>query len=403
MSYAFLQNIIRSPKPLDPEWTWHAITRDMPRGTDWIRTNWPLKPLRPLVIRAKMKQDHVLGISAHYDVSNDFYKLFLDKRYMFYSCADFHRPDDTIEEAQQHKADFILRLIDPKPGQKILELGCGWGSMLRRIDEAHGRQGKPVRPHALARAGGLQRRAQRLQSRLRQLHHPRVSRRGVRRDLLDRRLGACAAERDPAAAGEALPRAQARRPARAALHLRVNDDLHRHRWPARRSTSRGRWASSYRFHAKAHEDAGFRTTHRSMHDYRPTLRAWFDNLVATQRGSAASSCRRADYNRYLTFFPASWRYFNDNYGVVIRWVLEKPAIRAPGFAGDAYSGCHGHCSEWPCLDPGASMPTPGRGHGAQKTWVHRRRRYHWMRRKSPPAEPAAFIHGKFAYFTATSL
>ncbi|MBA3483186.1 MAG: class I SAM-dependent methyltransferase, partial [Pirellulales bacterium] len=89
VSYAFLQNIIRSPTPLDAEWTWNAVTKDMPRGTDWIRTTWPLKPLRPLVIRAKMKQDHVLGISAHYDVSNDFYKLFLDKKYMFYSCADF--------------------------------------------------------------------------------------------------------------------------------------------------------------------------------------------------------------------------------------------------------------------------------------------------------------------------
>ena len=46
VSYAFLQNIIRSPTPLDPEWTWHVVTRDMPHGTDWIRAQWPLKPLR---------------------------------------------------------------------------------------------------------------------------------------------------------------------------------------------------------------------------------------------------------------------------------------------------------------------------------------------------------------------
>src|SRR5690349_21575078 len=117
VSYAFLQNLIRSPRPLDPEKTWHAITREMPLGTDWIRTGWPIKPLRPLVIRAKMKQDHVLGISAHYDVSNDFYKLWLDKKYMFYTCADFHSPTDTLEQAQQNKADFILKLIDPQPGE----------------------------------------------------------------------------------------------------------------------------------------------------------------------------------------------------------------------------------------------------------------------------------------------
>ena len=138
ISYAFLQHSIRSPQPLDPEWTWHAITREMPRGTDWIRTGWPLKPLRKLVIHAKMKQDHVLGISAHYDVSNDFYKLWLDRKYMFYTCADFHTPQDTIEDAQQHKADFILKLIDPQPGDKIMELGCGWGPMLKRIYEATG-------------------------------------------------------------------------------------------------------------------------------------------------------------------------------------------------------------------------------------------------------------------------
>ena len=46
VSYAFLQNIIRSPTPLDPEWTWHNITKDMPPGTNWVRAHWPLKPLR---------------------------------------------------------------------------------------------------------------------------------------------------------------------------------------------------------------------------------------------------------------------------------------------------------------------------------------------------------------------
>jgi cyclopropane-fatty-acyl-phospholipid synthase len=61
-----------------------------------------------------------------------------------------------------------------------------------------------------------------------------------------------------------------------------------------------------------------------MHDYRPTLRAWFDRLVA-HREEALRLVPVRVYNRYLTFFPTSWRYFNDHYGVVIRWVLEKPA------------------------------------------------------------------------------
>ncbi len=65
-----------------------------------------------------MKQDHIFGISAHYDVSNEFYELFLDKKYMFYSCADFPTGRETLEEAQTIKANFILNLLQPKAGEK---------------------------------------------------------------------------------------------------------------------------------------------------------------------------------------------------------------------------------------------------------------------------------------------
>jgi cyclopropane-fatty-acyl-phospholipid synthase len=53
------------------------------------------------------------------------------------------------------------------------------------------------------------------------------------------------------------------------------------------------------------------------------LRAWFDRLAAN-RDEALKLVDVQTYNRYLTFFPASWRYFNDNWGMVTRWVLEKP-------------------------------------------------------------------------------
>jgi cyclopropane-fatty-acyl-phospholipid synthase len=86
----------------------------------------------------------------------------------------------------------------------------------------------------------------------------------------------------------------------------------------------GSMGSSYRFHARAWEDAGFRIAHRSIHDYRPTLRAWFDRLVE-HRDEALKLVSVRTFNRYLTFFPVSWRYFNDNMGAVTRWILEKPA------------------------------------------------------------------------------
>lgn len=322
VSYAFLQHLIRSPKPLDPEWAWRAVTRDMPRGTDWIRMSWPLKPLRPLVIRAKMKQDHVLGISAHYDVSNEFYELFLDKRYMFYSCADFHSPDDTLEEAQQHKADYILRLIDPKPGQKILELGCGWGPMLKRIYEETG-----DKENLSGLTLSKEQAAYNEQKNGFKVEFGNFITRQYPAEEYDTiySIGAWEHVRENETLQLLKKLYSALKPGgRLVKHFfcRANDGVIA---PATCSQIYfpGSMGASYRFHARAWEDAGFRITHRSIHDYRPTLRAWFDNLVA-KKDEALKLVDVQTFNRYLTFFPTSWRYFNDNYGMVTRWVLEKP-------------------------------------------------------------------------------
>jgi len=82
--------------------------------------------------------------------------------------------------------------------------------------------------------------------------------------------------------------------------------------------------SSFRYHLRAHETAGFRVRHVSVHDYRPTLRAWFDNL-ARYRNRAVELVGVKTYNRYLVFFPASWQYFDRMTGFVVRLVLEKGA------------------------------------------------------------------------------
>jgi cyclopropane-fatty-acyl-phospholipid synthase len=321
--YAFVQSLIRSPKPLDPEYAWHAVTRDMPPGTDWIRTTWPIAPLRPLVIRAKMKQDHVLGISAHYDVSNDFYKLFLDKKYMFYSCADFRTPGDSLEQAQQNKADFILNLIDPKPGEKILELGCGWGSMLRRIHEHTG-----DRENLYGITLSREQKAYNDQHNHFNVEFDNFITRDYQAEQFDKiySVGAWEHVRQNEIPGLLRKLYLALKPGgRMVKHffLRVNDKIIA---PAAVSQLYfpGSMGSSYRFHARAWEDAGFRVAHRSLHDYRPTLRAWFDRLVQ-HRDEALKRVDVRTYNRYLSFFPVSWRYFNDNWGVVTRWILEKPA------------------------------------------------------------------------------
>jgi cyclopropane-fatty-acyl-phospholipid synthase len=68
------------------------------------------------------------NVAHHYDIGNDFYRLFLD-RGMQYSCAYFTSDDNTLEEAQQNKLRLIASKLDLKPGQKVLDIGCGWGDM----------------------------------------------------------------------------------------------------------------------------------------------------------------------------------------------------------------------------------------------------------------------------------
>ena len=69
------------------------------------------------------------AISFHYDVSNDFYKLWLDED-MVYSCAYFEARDDSLEQAQRHKLDHACRKLRLKPGERFLDIGCGWGAMV---------------------------------------------------------------------------------------------------------------------------------------------------------------------------------------------------------------------------------------------------------------------------------
>ena len=68
-------------------------------------------------------------INAHYDISNDFYKLFLDPT-MTYSCAYFKKETDSLEMAQVQKYEHVCRKLQLHPGETLLDIGCGWGGML---------------------------------------------------------------------------------------------------------------------------------------------------------------------------------------------------------------------------------------------------------------------------------
>jgi cyclopropane-fatty-acyl-phospholipid synthase len=77
------------------------------------------------------------AISHHYDVSNEFYRLVLGPS-LTYSCAVFHEPDDTLEEAQANKYELICRKLGLEPGMRLLDVGCGWGGMAMHAAARHG-------------------------------------------------------------------------------------------------------------------------------------------------------------------------------------------------------------------------------------------------------------------------
>ncbi len=83
------------------------------------------------------RQDDKQAIGYHYDVSNEFYALWLDPR-MVYSCAYFRSDDDTLEQAQLQKLDHICTKLRLKPGEKFLDIGCGWGALVMRAAEKYG-------------------------------------------------------------------------------------------------------------------------------------------------------------------------------------------------------------------------------------------------------------------------
>ena len=69
------------------------------------------------------------AVTFHYDVSNDFYALWLDQR-MVYSCAYFHSTTDDLDTAQEQKLDYICRKLRLTSGQRLLDIGCGWGGLV---------------------------------------------------------------------------------------------------------------------------------------------------------------------------------------------------------------------------------------------------------------------------------
>jgi cyclopropane-fatty-acyl-phospholipid synthase len=96
----------------------------------------PASELRPSGRRHSRERD-ARAVRHHYDVSNEFFALFLDSS-LTYSCALFSRGAQTLEEAQDAKRELVCQKLALKEGERILDVGCGWGSFVMHAASQHG-------------------------------------------------------------------------------------------------------------------------------------------------------------------------------------------------------------------------------------------------------------------------
>jgi cyclopropane-fatty-acyl-phospholipid synthase len=311
-----------SEKPVDPETVWRLFTRRYPRFLQFVVDNYPPAARRARLIDQLMHQSHAGGIEYHYDLSNEFYRLFLDKRFMFYSCADFNTPGDTLEQAQLNKANHILSLIDPKPGEAILELGSGWGSMLRHIHDHTGDKAN-LSGYTLSRE---QKRYVEENFGFNVMLDDFVTT-DLGRERYDKIYSIGAMEH--VRPDELLPLARkihaALKPGGRAVHHFFSLNGHDPKATSMVTAQLffpGSILALHDQHLAVAREAGFNVTHDSKHDYRPTLRAWFERLVAN-RDKAHALVGVQQTNKYLAFFSTSWAFFNLEQATLHRLVLEK--------------------------------------------------------------------------------
>ncbi|HZN34743.1 MAG TPA: cyclopropane mycolic acid synthase family methyltransferase [Pirellulaceae bacterium] len=275
-------------------------------------------------------------VQAHYDLSNDFFELFLD-RSLTYSCAYFERDDMSLEEAQRAKIDLALGKCDLQPGQRLLDIGCGWGSAVARAAEKHG-----------ASCVGLTLSRRQFEYALRRLRHleglAQVRLQGWEEfdEPVDRIVSIGAFEhfrheRYP----EFFARCYRLLPAGAPMLLHsivypedevfgqpgmalTYDDVLFLKFIAKRifpggQLTRGSVVCRYA------EAAGFRVTrqHSLQPHYARTLEAWADNLAAS-RERAIELTSEETYDTYRHYLTGCAHYFRSGKIDVVQFTLRKP-------------------------------------------------------------------------------
>jgi cyclopropane-fatty-acyl-phospholipid synthase len=111
-----------------------CVCQSSPRVRNWA---WRLRSKWFDWAQANTRRGSSRNIRRHYDLSNDFYRLWLDEQ-MVYTCAYFPTPDVSLEEAQEAKMDLVCRKLCLRPGETVVEVGCGWGALAFYMTQHYG-------------------------------------------------------------------------------------------------------------------------------------------------------------------------------------------------------------------------------------------------------------------------
>ena len=114
-------------KKIEIEGDLQALIYDVYNQADGFFHNTNFKKWMPKEKHTKKQSAH--DIHSHYDLGNDFYEMWLDHT-LTYSCAFFESPNDTLEQAQINKVHHILDKLFTQPGETLLDIGCGWGTLI---------------------------------------------------------------------------------------------------------------------------------------------------------------------------------------------------------------------------------------------------------------------------------
>jgi cyclopropane-fatty-acyl-phospholipid synthase len=319
--YAIAQAIIESDKPVDAERTWRFVTKPRSRAAMWLFEN-VAPPTALARVRDTSVREQARGIVSHYNLEPEFYDLWLDKEYGFYSCADFEDESESLEEAQRRKAAALLALIKPHQSERILDLGCGWGAMMKAVFSATGdREGLIGYTLAPAQAKYIKDRYGlnvRVQSYISETYAD---------SSYDKAYAIESWEHVPP---ENVPTTYARifralKPGgRFVLQVGCREGRS---LPATfvpiQLIYPGFHLLSVSEQIGAAEEAGFVLKSSSHHDYRPTWKAWYRNL-ASNSDKAIRIVGLKEYNRFMLFCAMAWKFTDDGHADVYRLAFDKP-------------------------------------------------------------------------------